>query len=62
MIDANLYIFGFPTHIGGPPRKSKGLLRKIKINQKESGYSLMTTCIEESTRVPAKLNRILDGK
>ncbi len=40
---ADLYIFSAPTHVGGPPRKIKKFLKKLKIDQDGLKYALMVT-------------------
>ncbi|MBC7081372.1 MAG: flavodoxin family protein [Thermoplasmatales archaeon] len=59
-IEADLYIFSSPTHIGSPTRKIKKILKKI--SKENAKYALMTTCIDEKTKSIEKMEKILSKK
>ena len=57
LLQADLYIFSTPTHIGGPPGKMKKFLKKLEITEEGTKYALMTTCLDYKT----KALQIMDG-
>ena len=57
---ADLYIFSTPTHIGGPTRKMKKFLKKLKISEKGAKYALMTTCMDEKFYDKTKALQVME--
>ena len=56
---ADLYIFSAPTHIGGPPWKMKSFLKKLNVKTRNAKYSLITTYMDETTKVLPKMTALL---
>lgn len=58
---ADLYVFSTPTHVGGPPGKTKKFLNKLDIKQ-GAKYALMTTHMDPNAKTLQKMEGLLQPK
>ena len=59
--EADVYVFGSPTQIGGPPLKVNRFVRKARLRDGAS-YVVVATCADETSKTAEKLSDQLESK
>ncbi len=57
--DADLYIFGSPTHLRGPSRRIKKIIKKAPFGKSGSKYALFTTSRDGKEKAAEKMEKML---
>jgi len=57
--DADIYIFGSPTHLRGPSRRIRRLIKRAPFTKKESKYALFTMSSDGSGKAAEKMEKML---
>lgn len=59
--EADLYVFGSPTQIGGPPLKVNRFVKKARLTAGAS-FAVVATCADETSKTAEKLSEQLEAK
>jgi len=57
--DADIYIFGSPTHLRGPSRRIRRLIKKAHFAKKGTKYALFTTSSDGREKAAKKMEKML---
>jgi len=60
--EADLYIFGSPTHLRGPSRRMRRIIKKTPFSEKGLKYALFTTSSNGKGKAANKMEKMLDEK
>lgn len=58
---ADFYIFSSPTHIGGPSRQMKKMIKKGNLPE-DGNYGLITTSKKDGSKAADKMRKMLDKR
>jgi len=60
--DAELYIFGSPTHLRGPSRRIKKMIKKLPFGKSGAKYALFTTSRNGKGKAADKMEKMLKNR
>ncbi|MFW5945656.1 MAG: flavodoxin family protein [Candidatus Natronoplasma sp.] len=60
--DADIYIFGSPTHLRGPSRRIRRLIKKAPFARKGKKYALFTTSSDGRGKAAIKMEKMLNKR
>ncbi len=60
--EADLYIFGSPTHWRGPSRRIRRIIKKTPFAKEGAKYALFTTYTDGKGKATDKMEKMLEGR